>query len=115
MVEGGLHGKSNAVPRGGGNATRRNHLTHSGEPDTRLAGAAFQTDLLVTEDRWEDAQPKVNFVRYADDFIITGSSKQLLENEVKPLVEPFLLERGLQLSPEKTCIPHIEDGSDFLG
>ena len=59
--------------------------------------------------------PKVNFVRYADDFIITGSSKQLLENEVKPLVEPFLLERGLQLSPEKTCIPHIEDGFDFLG
>jgi RNA-directed DNA polymerase len=59
--------------------------------------------------------PKVNFVRYADDFIITGSSKDLLENEVKPLVERFLLERGLQLSPEKTCITHIEDGFDFLG
>jgi RNA-directed DNA polymerase len=52
--------------------------------------------------------PKVNFVRYADDFIITGSSKELLENEVKPLVERFMLERGLQLSPEKTCITHIE-------
>jgi RNA-directed DNA polymerase len=59
--------------------------------------------------------PKVNFVRYADDFIITGSSKELLEDEVKPLVERFLLERGLQLSPEKTCITHIEDGFDFLG
>lgn len=59
--------------------------------------------------------PKVNFVRYADDFIITGSSKELLENEVKPLVERFLLERGLQLSPEKTCITHIENGFDFLG
>jgi RNA-directed DNA polymerase len=59
--------------------------------------------------------PKVNFVRYADDFIITGSSKELLENEVKPLVESFLLERGLQLSPETTCITHIEDGFDFLG
>jgi RNA-directed DNA polymerase len=57
----------------------------------------------------------VNFVRYADDFIITGSSKELLEDEVKPLVERFLLERGLQLSPEKTCITHIEDGFDFLG
>ena len=43
----------------------------------------------------------VNFVRYADDFIITGCSKELLENEVKPLVERFMLERGLQLSPEK--------------
>ena len=58
---------------------------------------------------------KVNFVRYADDFIITGSSKELLEDEVKPLVERFLLDRGLQLSPEKTCITHIEDGFDFLG
>ena len=44
-----------------------------------------------------------------------GSSKELLEDEVKPLVERFLLERGLQLSPEKTCITHIEDGFDFLG
>jgi RNA-directed DNA polymerase len=59
--------------------------------------------------------PKVNFVRYADDFIITGSSKELLENGVKPLVERFMLERGLQLSPEKTCITHIEQGFDFLG
>jgi len=59
--------------------------------------------------------PKVNFVRYADDFIITGSSKELLENEVKPLVERFMFERGLQLSPEKTCVTHIEDGFDFLG
>jgi len=59
--------------------------------------------------------PKVNFVRYADDFIITGSSKELLEDEVKPLVERFMSERGLQLSPEKTCITHIEDGFDFLG
>ena len=59
--------------------------------------------------------PKVNFVRYADDFIITGSSKEQLENEVKPLVEQFLSERGLQLSPEKTCITHIEQGFDFLG
>ncbi len=57
----------------------------------------------------------MNFVRYADDFIITGSSKDLLEDEVKPLVERFLLERGLQLSPEKTCIAHIEDGFDFPG
>jgi len=59
--------------------------------------------------------PKVNFVRYADDFIITGSSKEQLENEVKPLVEQFMSERGLQLSPEKTCITHIENGFDFLG
>lgn len=67
------------------------------------------------EIRGKAHNPKVNFVRYADDFIITGCSKELLENEVKPLVERFLFERGLQLSPEKTCITHIEQGFDFLG
>jgi RNA-directed DNA polymerase len=60
-------------------------------------------------------QAKVNLVRYADDFIITGSSYELLEQEVKPLVEQFLCQRGLELSPEKTRITHIEDGFDFLG
>ena len=59
--------------------------------------------------------PMVNLVRYADDFIITGYSKELLENEVKPLVEEFLTTRGLELSKEKTRITHIEEGFDFLG
>ncbi|CAA9304276.1 MAG: Retron-type RNA-directed DNA polymerase, partial [uncultured Chloroflexia bacterium] len=57
----------------------------------------------------------VNLIRYADDFIITGRSKALLEEEVKPLVEQFMRERGLELSQEKTSITHIEDGFDFLG
>ena len=60
-------------------------------------------------------EAKVNLVRYADDFIITGSSKELLENEVKPLVAGFMKERGLELSQEKTTITHIEAGFDFLG
>lgn len=58
---------------------------------------------------------KVNFVRYADDFIITARDKDLLENEIKPLVASFLEERGLTLSQEKTVITHINDGFDFLG
>jgi RNA-directed DNA polymerase len=58
---------------------------------------------------------KVNLVRYADDFIITGDSRELLEQEVRPLVERFLRERGLELSAEKTSITHIDDGFDFLG
>jgi RNA-directed DNA polymerase len=37
----------------------------------------------------------VNLVRYADDFIITGKSQELLVNEVTPLVAQFLKERGL--------------------
>lgn len=58
---------------------------------------------------------KVNFIRYADDFIITGRSKDQLENEVKPIIEEFLAERGLKLSVTKTKVTHIDEGFDFLG
>jgi len=60
-------------------------------------------------------KPCVNLVRYADDFVITSKSKELLEGEIKPLVEHFLQERGLELSPKKTVITHVEHGFDFLG
>ena len=59
--------------------------------------------------------PKINVVRYADDFIVTGATKEVLEQEVKPVIERFLSIRGLKLSQEKTVITHIEEGFDFLG
>jgi len=58
---------------------------------------------------------KVNFVRYADDFICTAESKELLENNIIPAINDFLRPRGLMLSPEKTKIVRIEQGLDFLG
>ena len=61
------------------------------------------------------SRTKVNVIRYADDFVITGKTKELLEETIKPAVEQFLGERGLALSPEKTRITRIEDGFDFLG
>jgi RNA-directed DNA polymerase len=59
--------------------------------------------------------PKVNYVRYADDFIVTGDSKEILKIGVLPVIREFLGERGLELSEEKTVITHITDGFDFLG
>lgn len=58
---------------------------------------------------------KVHYVRYADDFVITGSSKELLEHEILPVIQAFFAERGLILSTEKTIITHISEGFDFLG
>lgn len=58
---------------------------------------------------------KMNFIRYADDFIITGESPEFLKEKVLPIVREFLAARGLQLSEEKTIITHIDDGFDFLG
>jgi RNA-directed DNA polymerase len=57
----------------------------------------------------------VNLVRYADDFVITGASRAVLEEEVKPLVAEFMATRGLELSSEKTVITPIAEGFDFLG
>jgi RNA-directed DNA polymerase len=60
-------------------------------------------------------QNAVKICRYADDFIITGNSKELLEGKVKPVIENFLKVRGLELSQEKTKITHTTKGFDFLG
>jgi RNA-directed DNA polymerase len=58
---------------------------------------------------------KVNFARYADDFIVTGASQELLEQKVKPALTAFLRPRGLELSEQKTVITHISHGFNFLG
>ena len=54
-------------------------------------------------------------MRFADDFIITGENRELLQEQVLPIVRDFMAERGLQLSEEKTVITHIDEGFDFLG
>jgi RNA-directed DNA polymerase len=101
------------------------HATEEGTPQGGICSPALANLTLDgLERRLREHYPKatalsrkakVNFVRYADDFIITGNSKELLETKVKPLVESFLSERGLELSAEKTRITPIEDGFDFLG
>ena len=58
---------------------------------------------------------KVNFIRYADDFIVTAESRELLENNIIPAINDFLKPRDLKLSEEKTRIVRIEQGFDFLG
>lgn len=74
----------------------------------------LQVMLAKKYRRTSTQNSKVHLVRYADDFIITGRTKEALE-EIKPLVEEFLQERGLTLSEEKTKITHISEGFDFLG
>ncbi|MDQ0142155.1 group II intron reverse transcriptase/maturase [Cupriavidus necator] len=77
----------------------------------RQLAASFEKKLGVAKTR----KLKVNVVRYADDFVITGTTPEILQNEVKPWVEQFLAVRGLTLSTEKTRIVNIADGFDFLG
>ena len=58
---------------------------------------------------------RINFIRYADDWVVIANNKEVLEQQVKPAIEIFLKERGLELSEEKTTITNIHNGFDFLG
>ncbi len=58
---------------------------------------------------------KVGVIRYADDFVVSGASQELLDIEIRPWIEMFLSTRGLRLSQAKTKIVHIDQGFDFLG
>ncbi len=64
--------------------------------------------------RKQAAKYKVNFCRYADDFVVTAKTEEIAK-EVKELIKEFLKDRGLELSDEKTLITHIDSGFDFLG
>jgi RNA-directed DNA polymerase len=98
--------------------------TEAGVPQGGVASPVMMNLALTGLERHiKDAVPKsqggmrtkIHVIKCADDFIITGRSKAFLEDEVQPLVEQFLAERGLDLSQEKTRVTHIEDGFDFLG
>ena len=58
---------------------------------------------------------KVNYIRYADDFVVSAATLELIKNKIKPAIEEYLKQRGLSLSEEKTKITHIEEGFNFLG
>ena len=93
--------------------------TEAGMPQGGIASPSIANMVL---DGLEQAaskaaprQAKVHVTRFADDFIVTGASKEVLEHRVKPAIEAFLHPRGLELSAEKTKITHIDNGFDFLG
>jgi RNA-directed DNA polymerase len=106
-----LHETTDGTPQGGIISPALSNCALDGLE--RLLKEKFPTKKPLSS--FEGKFACVNFIRYADDFIITGRTKELLEGEIKPLVEQFLQERGLELSPAKTVITHVEKGFDFLG
>jgi RNA-directed DNA polymerase len=58
---------------------------------------------------------KINMIAYADDFVVTAASRELLESKVLPTLTEALAKVGLELSIEKTKITRIDEGFDFLG
>jgi RNA-directed DNA polymerase len=72
-------------------------------------------EAVVHGGTWHRRVHNINYVRWADDFIVTANSRQVLEETVLPRISAFLAVRGLRLSREKTVITPITDGFDFLG
>lgn len=68
---------------------------------------------FILEKKVVRTENKTYVVRYADDFIVSGKTKALLEQQVIPLIRGFLKERGL--SQKKRPKWYIEQGFDFLG
>ena len=99
-----------------------NGITYPSRKGTPQGGIISPTLANMTLDGLEEVvrsavprRKRVNFIRYADDFIVTGKSKRLIEEKIKPAVIKFLAERGLTLSEEKTKLTHIKNGFTFLG
>jgi RNA-directed DNA polymerase len=91
-----------------------------------LANVALDGMERLFDAQWPDGRPKtpshrkglnkgVTVIRYADDFVITAPTRDVLETYARPRVEEFLHERGLALNEAKTRIVHITDGLNFLG
>jgi len=95
------------------------HRTDEGTPQGGIISPTLANTALdgleAAIKRVVRREEKVHLVRYADDFIVTGATREILESRVKPVIINFMKERGLELSPEKTKITHIDEGFDFLG
>lgn len=106
MENGSLHSTEAGTPQGGIISPVLANMTLDGLE--AVVKSSFKRKLGLPN-------PKLHVIRYADDMVITGSSREILEEQVKPVVICFLAQRGLELSDEKTRVVHINAGFDFLG
>lgn len=112
VYEGELFPTEDGTPQGGIISPILANMTLDGMQ--KVLEDRFHTNRLGKVDlRFKNAN-KVNFIRYADDFIVTAASEEIAL-EAKELLKEFLKTRGLELSEEKTVVTHINDGFDFLG
>jgi len=98
------------------------HPTTAGTPQGGVASPALAVMALSGLERLvrspiekQRDKEKINMIAYADDFVVTAASKELLEGKVIPTLTEALAKVGLELSAEKTKITRIDEGFDFLG
>ena len=100
------------TPQGGSISPLIANITLNGIE--KAIGEKFHSKKDGTIDKTANNNHKVNYVRFADDFIISADSKETA-HEIINIIREFLEPRGLKLSEEKTYVTHIMDGFTFLG
>ena len=108
-----FHETFTGVPQGGSISPTISNMVLDGlSSHISSAVKPFTTKKGNTSSKYNT---KVTMIRFADDFVVTGATKKILVNVVKPAVNEFLSARGLKLNETKTKITYIEKGFDFLG
>lgn len=81
----------------------------------RLFGCETPAGRLLRPNRRPGQNKGISLIRYADDFVVTAPSPEVLEQYVIPRLNQFLTDRGLNLNEAKTRIVHRQTGFNFLG
>jgi RNA-directed DNA polymerase len=81
----------------------------------RLFGAERPDGRSISPGHRKSPNTGISLTRYADDFVVSAPSREVLEQYVRPRVEGFLRQRGLALSEAKTRIVPVTEGFNFLG
>ena len=74
----------------------------------------FYSRLDGTLPKYYRNKHKINYVRLADDFVVTADSSETA-HKIIDVIQSFLTPRGLKLSEEKTLVTNINAGFNFLG
>jgi RNA-directed DNA polymerase len=94
------------------------YLTTAGVPQGGICSPGISTrvvdglEAVVQGNSWHRSVHNSNYVRWADDFIVTANSRRVLAEDILPRIEACLADRGVRLSTEKTVIPPLSQGFD---
>jgi RNA-directed DNA polymerase len=91
--------------------------TDAGVPQGGTISPAISNQVLdgleavIHGSAWQRRVHNINYIRWADDFIVTANSREVLEEVILPRINAFLADRGVRLSPTKTLITPIDSDS----
>jgi len=63
----------------------------------------METIVRGCVNKGRDAQSELNFIRYADDFVVMHKNKKIIL-KCKEAINNWLADIGLELKPEKTTV-----------